>query len=36
MMAAHARLVSGDEVCVLGFALSAVERLEAWLDSSGG
>ncbi len=36
MMAAHARLISGDEVCVLGFALSAVEQLEAWLDSGGG
>ena len=36
MMGAHARLVSGDEVCVLGFALTAVEQLEAWLDSGGG
>ncbi len=36
MMGAHARLISGDEVCVLGFALSAVEKLEAWLDSGGG
>ncbi len=36
MMGAHARLISGDEVCVLGFALSAVEQLEAWLDSGGG
>jgi predicted house-cleaning NTP pyrophosphatase (Maf/HAM1 superfamily) len=36
MMGAHARLISGDEVCVLGFALSAVEKLEAWLDSGVG
>ncbi len=36
MMGGHARLVAGDEVCVLGFALSAVEQLEAWLDSGVG
>lgn len=36
MMGAHACLISGDEVCVLGFALTAVEQLETWLDSGGG